>query len=108
MTTETCSTCGLPDELCVCEDMAQSEDSEVTARVEDAGFADKVMTILQSDGFTADRTDDLASELKSGLAVGGTHNPSEGRIELQGDVTNRDKLREILEDEYGYDLVVLS
>lgn len=108
MPAETCDQCGLPQELCVCEDMEKSESPDVTISLTDAGFADKQMTIIQ--GLTEQDANRLDSELKSALGAGGTteevtkqDGSTELEIHLQGDHTNRDKLVEILEDA-GYEL----
>lgn len=101
-----CQQCGLPDELCVCEDMNQSEDPTVRIWTEDAGFADKVHTLLENTTLSEERTEELESELKSDLACGGTSEPSKGIIKLQGDHTGRDKLVTILE-KYDYEPVFL-
>lgn len=93
MTASVCSDCGLPSELCVCEDVARSE-QEISITTEERTFG-KVVTILS--GFTKDNdVDSLSSTLKSQCACGGT--VSEGpTIELQGD--HRDKVAGILVDE---------
>lgn len=104
MAADTCTNCGLPDELCVCEDMDISESPEVTVRVEEAGFADKKMTVVS--GVLEKHIDGLESKLKSALGAGGTRKNNE--IHIQGDQTGRDKLVDILEndDDFGgYEVV---
>ncbi len=81
---EVCPTCGLPDELCVCEDISKSSNT-VSLDVEERRY-DKMMTIIK--GFDDDfEIDDLASELKSSLGCGGT--TKSNSIELQGDHLER-------------------
>lgn len=86
-----CDVCGLPEELCICEDVSKSE-TEVTVTVEDRKYND----VTVASGFDIDDIDikDLASELKSTLACGGTI--TNDNIELQGNHKQelKDKLRE--------------
>ncbi|EMA39788.1 translation initiation factor [Halococcus hamelinensis] len=88
---------GLPDELDIDGDLARA-DQRVSIRVDERRYG-KAMTIVE--GFDDSTTDvsDLASELKSQLATGGT--VSDGRIELQGD--HRNRLPDLLE-ERGFEL----
>lgn len=109
MPAETCDQCGLPQELCVCEDMEKSDSPDVYISLEDAGFADKKMTVIQ--GLTEQDANKLDSKLKSQLGAGGTteevttpDGSTELEIHLQGDHTDRDRLVEILE-ENGYNLI---
>jgi len=89
--TNMCDVCGLPEELCICEDVSKSE-TEVTVTVEDRKYND----VTVASGFDIDDIDikDLASELKSTLACGGTI--TNDNIELQGNHKQelKDKLRE--------------
>lgn len=84
---------GLPDELGIDEDLGRSE-QRLTVRTEERTYG-KAMTIVE--GFDDSSVDlsDLASQLKSKLATGGT--VDDGRIELQGD--HRERAADLLRDE---------
>lgn len=78
---EICNTCGLPKELCVCESIAK-ESLKIKVYTMNKKFG-KVYTIIEGiDEKTID-IKDLAKQLKSQFACGGTF--KEGKIELQGD-----------------------
>ncbi|WP_135828459.1 translation initiation factor [Halorussus halobius] len=83
---------GLPDELGIDEDLGRA-DQRLTVRVDERTYG-KAMTIVA--GFDESSVDvgDLASDLKSNLATGGT--VDDGRIELQGD--HRERVRDLLAD----------
>ena len=84
----TCSVCGLPKELCLCEDVKR-EQTTVTLRTEKRTYG-KLVTIVE--GVSADMVKQVASELKKACATGG--DVKNGAIELQGD--NVRKLHKIL------------
>jgi len=86
------SVSGLPDELGIDDDLARAT-QRVRIRVDTRRYG-KAMTIVEGLGDDVDRTE-LASTLKSKLAVGGT--VDDGRIELQGD--HRDRLPAILREQ---------
>jgi translation initiation factor 1 len=80
-----CPTCGLPEEVCVCEEIAK-EQQDISIYTVRRRYG-KVVTIV--DGIdTADiDIETLCKELKRACASGGT--VKEGRIELQGDHKSR-------------------
>ena len=86
-----CPKCGLPKEICVCEEIAR-EQQNITVAVDRRRYG-KMMTIV--DGLNPHDLDldSLTSDLKSICACGGTI--KEGRIELQGD--HRKKVKKALE-----------
>ena len=76
-----CDVCGLPTELCVCEDIAR-EAQKIEVYTTRRKFG-KLMTVVE--GIDAKNIDlkDLVKDLKTRCACGGT--AKEDRIELQGD-----------------------
>ena len=92
---ETCPKCGMPQDLCVCDDIARDEE-KIKVRIDTRSFG-KEMTVIEGLSDDAD-IDELASTLKTKLACGGT--AKNGEIQLQGDHTRR--IKEVLADE-GFD-----
>lgn len=90
-----CDKCGLPDDLCVCEEIVK-ESQRVRISTDKRRFG-KLATIVE--GFDDKGIDlkELSSLLKTKCACGGTI--KETTIELQGD--HKAKVREILEN-IGY------
>jgi len=86
-----CPKCGLPNEICVCEDIAR-EQQRISIAVDKRRYG-KMMTIV--DGINPHELDidTLISNLKTICACGGTI--KDGKIELQGD--HRTKVKESLE-----------
>lgn len=92
-----CNTCGLPKELCVCEEIAR-EQQDIKIFIEKRRYG-KMVTIVE--GINANDIDinDLARQLKTKCASGGT--VKDGNIELQGD--HKKKVQEALQ-ELGFNI----
>lgn len=91
-----CPTCGLPEDLCVCESIAK-ETQKITVFIEKKKFGKKYTIIEGIDAKEID-LDNLTKRLKAKLACGGTTKDS--RIELQGD--HKSKVKEILISEENF------
>lgn len=89
---ETCTKCGMPQDLCVCGDISK-EDQQITVKIDSRSFS-KEVTMIEGLGDEVD-LGDLASKLKTKLACGGT--AKNGKIELQGD--HRRRIEEALEEQ---------
>lgn len=76
-----CEKCGLPQELCMCESIAK-ETQKIIVKTEKKKFG-KVYTVIEGVDNKEIDLKNLASQLKSKFACGGT--AKDGRIELQGD-----------------------
>ncbi len=87
-----CDTCGLPDEICVCETIAR-EQQEIVITVDSRRYGKK-MTIVEGISDSSIDLDNLLSTLKGRCACGGTL--KDGHIELQGDHAR--KVQKVLED----------
>jgi len=85
-----CPRCGLPEELCVCEEMTK-EAQRIRVRSDKRKYG-KVVTIV--DGLDNMNMQKIAKELRQKLACGGTIRGEQ--IELQGDHVN--KIKRILMD----------
>ena len=88
-----CPTCGLPEEVCVCEEIAK-EQQDISIYTVRRRYG-KVVTIVDGIDTSDIDIDTLCKELKRACASGGT--VKDGRIELQGDHKSRvtEKLAEM-------------
>ena len=89
---EICPKCGLPKELCMCEEIAREQQS-VRISIDSRRYGKTVTVIDGIDGNDID-INDLAKQLKNKCAAGGTS--KDGRIELQGD--HKKKVKAVLEE----------
>ena len=89
---EICPICGLPKELCMCEEIAREQQS-VRISIDSRRYGKTVTVIDGIDGNDIDIAD-LAKTLKSRCAAGGTC--KDGRIELQGD--HKKKVKAVVEE----------
>ncbi len=90
---ETCRVCGLPAEICVCEEIAK-EGKELQIFKEKRRYG-KMVTVISGMNISNININSLITDLKKSCACGGTikeHN----MIELQGDHT--EKVRKRLEE----------
>jgi translation initiation factor 1 len=77
---EVCDTCGLPKEVCVCQDL-ETEQTVLRISLDTRRYGKAVTRI---EGFEESSTlREMASDLKRAMATGGT--AKKGWIELQGD-----------------------
>jgi len=90
---EICETCGLPHEICVCEDVDKTE-TVLEITTEERSF-EKEVTIISGFDSNNINLDEFSSELKTKFACGGTYD--EDTIELQGN--HVDRLKNYLPDE---------
>lgn len=89
---EVCQTCGLPKEICVCEEIAREQQRIQIYSV--ARRYGKMVTIVDGLNPGDIDIDALTTALKNRCACGGTQ--KDGKIELQGE--HRQKVRGVLED----------
>lgn len=80
-----CETCGLPKEICVCEEIAR-EQQEINIYVDKRRYG-KSMTIVEGVNPSDIDMESLLKQLKEKCACGGTL--KEGKIELQGEHKRR-------------------
>ncbi len=90
-----CPVCGLPEELCMCEEIAREQQQiKIFSMKRRYG---KIVTIIEGIDSGDIDLDDLARKLKTRCAAGGT--VKRGRIELQGE--HKRKVGEVL-NEMGF------
>ena len=78
---EVCSRCGLPTDLCVCQEL-EKEDVRIVVRLEMRRFR-KPTTIIEGIGSKTTDVTEIAKKLKNTLACGGS---GKGKLViLQGD-----------------------
>lgn len=87
---EICSVCGLPKDLCVCEQISK-ESAKITVRLEVRRFG-KQTTVIEGIDPKYNDLPKVAKQLKTALACGGT--AKNGTILLQGD--HRDVIKDKL------------
>ena len=76
-----CNVCGLPDELCICQEIAKEQQKAIISIVRRR--YGKLVTIVEGITDSAIDIDQLAKTLKARCAAGGT--VKERVIELQGE-----------------------
>lgn len=81
MSAEICATCGLPKEICVCEDLGR-ETTVLTVGLDTRRYG-KYVTVVRGLESNVEEAEKLARELKRALATGGSG--KDGVIVLQGD-----------------------
>ncbi len=87
-----CSTCGLPEELCMCEQIAK-EQQRIKILTDTRRYG-KIVTVVEGIDSSDIDMEDRARKLKTRCAAGGTY--KDGKIELQGD--HKKKVKDVLEE----------
>ena len=89
-----CSKCGMPKEICVCEELDKQEATKIKVYITKKKFK-KLVTVIE--GIDKAQLDSTAKALKQKLACGGT--AKDGMIVLQG--KHKEKVVKYLKD-MGY------
>lgn len=79
--TDICPKCGLPTDICVCEDIAREQQNIMIYTVRRR--YGKMVTVVEGIDANDINIEELAKKLKTKCASGGT--VKDGNIELQGD-----------------------
>ena len=87
-----CPVCGLPEELCMCEEIAR-EQQQIKIYSMKRRYG-KIVTLIEGIDSGDIDLDDLARKLKTRCAAGGT--VKSGKIELQGD--HKKKVEQVLKE----------
>ncbi len=95
MSAAICPTCGLPKEICVCEDLGR-ETTVLSVGLDTRRYG-KAVTVVRGLESSPDEAEKLARDLKKSLATGGSG--KDGVIVLQGD-RRKDVLRFLQERGY--------
>ncbi|NIM89444.1 MAG: stress response translation initiation inhibitor YciH [Candidatus Aminicenantes bacterium] len=85
-----CPVCGLPEELCMCEEIAR-EQQQIKIYSMKRRYG-KIVTIIEGIDSADIDLEDLARTLKTRCAAGGT--VKDGKIELQGE--HKKKVEQVL------------
>jgi len=72
-----CPTCGLPKEICVCEDLGR-ETTQLSVEMDTRRYG-KAVTVVRGLETKPDEAEKLARDLKKGLATGAPGRPSQRR-----------------------------